>query len=96
MKIPFCYLCRQSLSEKILTYNDDPEKLFTSKINKRQAYSFFPHYSFDSEKFKHNFYRGVESMKKLCAITINRGKKKKEILRLIKKTVSQTIILSHT
>ena len=31
------------------------------------GYSLFTHYSFDSKKRKHDFYKGVESMKTFCA-----------------------------
>lgn len=53
IKIPFIvYADTESLPEKIHTCDNDPEKLFTSKIKKYIAcgYSLFAHCSYDNKK----------------------------------------------
>ena len=53
VKIPFViYADTESLLEKIQAWDNDPTKLFTSKINKHTAgdYSLFTHCSFDNNE----------------------------------------------
>ena len=50
------------------TCYDNPEKSSTTKINKHtpSGYSLFTHCSFDITKYKLDYYRGEDCMKKFC------------------------------
>ena len=66
MKLPFItYADMESLVDKIDTWQSNPEKLSTTKINKHTAsgYSLFTHCSFDATKNKHDYYRGKDCLK---------------------------------
>ena len=67
MKIPFV-ICAdmESMLNKISSSDNDPTKLFASKINLRRGYSSFTCCTFDTNKGKQNFYRGRNSLKKSC------------------------------
>ena len=50
------------------TCHNNPEKSSTTKINKHtpSGYSLFTHCSFDTTKYKLDYYRGKNCMKKFC------------------------------
>ena len=50
------------------TCHNNPKKSSTTKMNKHAAsgYSLFTHCSFDATKNKLDYYRGHDSIKKLC------------------------------
>ena len=54
--------------EKTQTCDNNPEESSSTKLSKHAAsfYSIFTHFSYDSSKSKHNFYRGADCMKKFC------------------------------
>ena len=62
------YADLRCLLEKIDTCENDPNKSYTTKINKHisSGYSIFTHCSFDESKNKLNYYRGDDCMKKFC------------------------------
>ena len=62
------YAHKESLLQKIYTYNNNPEKSSTTKKNKYTAsgYSLFTPCSFDVTKNKPNHYRGKDCMKNFC------------------------------
>ena len=69
MKAPFIiYAELESLLEKMSTFHNNPKKSSTSKVNNHTAsgYSLFTHCSFDNTKYKLDYYRGRNSMKKFC------------------------------
>ena len=69
MKVPFIiYADTKYLLEKISKCYSIPEKWSTTKINKYTDcdYLFFTHFSFDTTKSKHNYYRGKNCMKNFC------------------------------
>ena len=65
IKMPFTiYADLECLLEKIDTCENDPNKSYTTKINKHipSGYSIFTHCSFDESKNKLNYYRGDDCM----------------------------------
>ena len=58
----------ECLLEKIDTCENDPNKSYTTKMNKHipSGYSIFTHCSFDESKNKLNYYRGDNCMEKFC------------------------------
>ena len=69
LKSPFTiYADLECLLEKIDTYYNNPEESSTTKINHHtpSGYSIFTNCSFDKSKNKLNYYRGEDSMKRLC------------------------------
>ena len=71
MKVPFIiYADLECLSEKMHSYQNNPEKSPTVKINMHtpSGYSLFTNCSFDSTKNKLDCYRGKDCMEKLCKI----------------------------
>ena len=67
--MPFTiYADLECLLEKIDTCESDPNKSYTTKINKHipSGYSIFTHCSFDESKNKLNYYRGDDCMEKFC------------------------------
>ena len=69
MKVAFViYADAEPLLEKIDTFYSNWEKLSIAKVNKHTAcgYSLFTHYSFNSNKNKHDYYRGEDCMKNFC------------------------------
>ena len=67
--MPFTiYADLECLLEKIDTCKNDPNKSYTTKINKHilSGYSIFTHCSFDEFKNKLNYYRGDDCMEKFC------------------------------
>ena len=87
MKVPFIiYADTESLLKKIDACHGNPEKSSTTKIKKHTAcgYSLLTHWSFDTTRNKHKYYRGKDYMKnfsrdlkKHAAEKINHKKKKK-------------------
>ena len=66
LKIPFIiYADMESLHEKINTCYKNPKKLSTVKINSHTAsgYSLFSHCSFNTRKYKLNYYSGKDCIK---------------------------------
>ena len=66
MKAPFVvYFDIESLLEKMNTCHNNPEKSSTTKINKYtpSGYSLFTHCSFDTTKYKFDYYRGKNCLK---------------------------------
>ena len=64
--LPFIiYVDLDSLFEKKKWTHNNPKKSYTIKINKHtpSAYSLFTHCSFDTTKYKLNYYRGKNCMK---------------------------------
>ena len=90
IKMPFTiYADLECLLEKIDTCENDPNKSYTTKINKHipSGYSIFTHCSFDESKNKLNYYIGDDCMEKFCkdlrehsTKVINYEKKKNIIL----------------
>ena len=69
MKVSFViYADLMSLLEKMNTFNNNPEKSSTTKINKYSpsGYSLFTQCSFDTTKNKPDCYRGKNCMKNFC------------------------------
>ena len=69
IKMPFTiYANLECLLEKIDTCENDPNKSYTTKINKHipSGYSIFTHCSFDESKNRLNYYRGDDCMEKFC------------------------------
>ena len=69
IKTPFTiYADLECLLEKIDTCENDPNKSYTTKINKHipSVYSIFKHFSFDESKNKLNYYRRDDCMEKIC------------------------------
>ena len=69
IKIPFTiYADLECLLKKMSTCQNDPNKSFTTKINKHtpSGYSIFTNCSFDESKNKISYYRGDDCMKKFC------------------------------
>ena len=69
IKMPFTiYADLECLLEKIDTCENDPNKSYTTKINKHipLGYSIFTHYSFDESKNKLNYYRKDDCMENFC------------------------------
>ena len=69
MKVTFMiYADLESLLEKINTYHNDPKKSSTTKINKLtpSGYSLFTHCSFDTTKYKLDYYSVKNCMKTFC------------------------------
>ena len=69
IKMPFTiYADLECLLEQIDTCKNDPNKSYTTKINKHipSGYSIFTHCSFDESKNKLNYYRGDDCMEKFC------------------------------
>ena len=69
MKVPFViYDDLESLLEKINTCHNNPENSSTTKINEHapSGYSLFTHCSFDTTKYKFDYYRGENCMKNVC------------------------------
>ena len=67
IKMPFTiYADLECLLEKIDTCENDPNKSYTTKINKHipSGYSIFTHCSFDESKNKLNYYRGDDCTEK--------------------------------
>ena len=92
MKVPFItYANLESLLEKMNTFNNNPEKSSTTKINKHtpSGYSLFTQFSFDTIKNKLDYYRGKNYMKKFCLYLREHAAKiinyeKKEMIPLTK------------
>ena len=89
IKMPFTiYADLECLLEKTDTCENDPNKSYTTKINKHipSGYSIFTHCSFDESKNKLNYYRGDDCMEKFCkdlrehSTKIMNYEKKKNIL----------------
>ena len=71
IKMPFTiYANLECLLEKIDTCENDPNKSYTTKINKHipSGYSVFTHCSFDESKNKLNYYRGDDCMENFAKI----------------------------
>ena len=71
IKMPFTiYADLEYLLEKIDTCENDPNKSYTTKINKHipSDYSIFTHCSFDESKNKLNYYRGDDCMENFAKI----------------------------
>ena len=69
MKVPFAiHADTNSLLEKIHTCHKNLEQSSTTKVNKYTGcgYSLFKHFSFDSNKDQHDYYRGKDCMKNFC------------------------------
>ena len=69
IKMPFTiYADLECLLEKLDTCENDPNKSYTTKINKYipSGYSIFTHCSFGESKNKLNYYRGDDFMEKFC------------------------------
>ena len=69
MKVPFTiYADWEPLLEKTNTFQNNPEKSSTTKINKHtpSGYSLFTHCSFDTSKNKFDYYRGKNFLKNFC------------------------------
>ena len=69
MKVTFMiYADLESLLEKINTYHNDPKKSSTTKINKLtpSGYSLFTHCSFDTTKYKLDYYSVKNCMETFC------------------------------
>ena len=69
IKMPFTiYADLECLLEKIDMCKNDPNKSYTTKINKHipSGYSIFTHCSFNESKNKLNYYRGDDCMEKFC------------------------------
>ena len=69
IKMPFTINADlECLLKKMSTCQNNPNKSSTSKINKHtpSGYSLFTHCSFDESKYKLNYYRGDDCMKKFC------------------------------
>ena len=69
IKIPFTiYADLECLLEKMSTFQNDPNKSSTTKINKHtpSGYSIFTNCSFDESKNKISYYRVNDCMKKFC------------------------------
>ena len=69
MKLPFLiYADLECLLEKMSTCQNNPNKSFTTKINKHtpSGYSIFTSCSFDESKNKINYHRGDDCMEKFC------------------------------
>ena len=69
IKMPFTiYADLECLLEKVDTCENDPNKSYTTKINKHipSRYSIFTHCSFDESKNKLNYYRGDDCIEKFC------------------------------
>ena len=69
VKIPFdIYDYIESLLEKISTCDKNPQESYTIKTNKHIAcgYSIFPHCLFNTNRNKHDLYRGADPIKMLC------------------------------
>ena len=67
--MPFTiYADLECLLEKIDMCENDPNKSYTTKINKQipLGYSIFTHCSFDESKNKLNYYRGDDCIEKFC------------------------------
>ena len=62
------YADLECLFEKIDTCENDPNKSYTTNINKHipSGYSIFTHCSFDESKNKLNYYRADDCMEKFC------------------------------
>ena len=78
IKMPFAiYADLECLLEKIDTCENDPNKSYTTKINKHipSGYSIFKHCSFDKSKNKLNYYRGDDCMEKFCKDLIEHSTK---------------------
>ena len=95
IKMPFTiYPDLEYLLEKIDTCENDPNKSYTTKINKHipSGYSIFTHCSFDESKNKLNYYREDDCMEKFCkdlrehsTKIINYEKKKKYFMNTRRK-----------
>ena len=93
MKFPFIiYADLECLLKKIHIYHNNPEKSFTTKINKHtpSGYSLFTHCSFDTIKNKLDYYRGKNCMENFCLDLREHATKiinyeKKEMIPLTKK-----------
>ena len=59
----------ESVLIKIPTCHTNPDEYSTTKISKHTTcgYSLFTHYSFDSSRSKHMFYRGADYAQKFSA-----------------------------
>ena len=69
IKMPFTiYADLECLLEKMSTCQNNSNKSSTTKINKHtpSGYSIFTHCSFDESKYKLNYYREDDCMKKFC------------------------------
>ena len=69
IKLPFLiYADLECLLEKTSTSENNPNESFTTEINKHtpSGYSIFTNCSFDQPKYKLNYYRGKDCMKKFC------------------------------
>ena len=69
MKVPFViYVDLECILEKMSTCMNNPNELYTTKINKHipSGYSAFTSCSFDESKNKLYYYRGNDCMKKFC------------------------------
>ena len=96
MKVPFIiYLDLESLLEKMNTCDNNPKKSSTTKMNKHTpfGYSLFTHCSFDTTKYKLDYYRDKNCMKNVCLdlrehvtkiINYKKKRKKKEMMPLTK------------
>ena len=70
LRIPFVtYVDTESLLEKVSTCDNNPQESYTTKIYKHAvcSYSLFINSLLDSNKNKHDFYRGENPTKKICA-----------------------------
>ena len=93
MKVPFItYADLECLLEKMNTCHNNPEKSSTFKINKQtpSGYSLLTHCSFDTTKYKLDYYRGKNCMKNFCLdlrehVTKIINYEKKEMIPLTKK-----------
>ena len=69
MKVPFIiYADLESLLEAMITCYNNPEKSWTTKINKHtsSSYSMLTHCSLDTTKNELDYYRGKNCMKNFC------------------------------
>ena len=79
IKMPFIiYPDLECLLEQIDTCENDPNKSYTTKINKHipSSYSIFTHCSFDESKNKLNYYKGDDCMEKFCKDLREHSKKR--------------------
>ena len=87
LKAPFAiYLHLECLLKKVQSRQNSPEKSYTEKKTRHEpsGWSMFIRCSFDKKENKLNYYRGKDSIEKLCKKSkesateiINREKKKK-------------------
>ena len=71
------YAGLECLLEKMNTYHNNPEKSSTTKINKHtpSGYLLFTHCSFDTKKYKLDYYSGKNCKKNVCSDIREHAKK---------------------